>query len=239
MESAEQLSRIAPENMLRVAPKPLNPLQAERGSNRKKRKAIPEAERLNAEEQTGIPRPKLTGSDSSCRTLKDYWKIFKNKWEPLELKYGNKWRIDLPCTVADGTTVLSNSRSQWWSRRKGMYDTVNFLKRKFKDEDSGLTFEAAEKMAVDEAEKIFDTVPVAPDGRKKIDDINKVFRDALEALGQPSQRGRPRKSTSENNQTTGRRPQKKQRSNHAQDAFGSAFSHVPIEVETLKYIEHE
>jgi hypothetical protein len=75
-----------------------------------------------------------------------------------------------------------------------MFDTVLFYKNKFNQENPDMKDEAAEEKAVEEAEKIFNTVPVACNGRQRLGDVNDVFRRALVALGQPSQRDRPRKN---------------------------------------------
>jgi hypothetical protein len=155
------------------APVPLKPLQPAQngtlvkgGGPRKKKKAVREAVRLNAEEPTDIPRPSLINSDSHCRTLADFWKIYK-KWEPDEMKCGCKWRRDEPLVDEDGGTVKSGGRSQWWSRRIGMFDTVLFYRNKFKQENPDMTDELAEEKAVEEVEKIFNTVPVARYGASK------------------------------------------------------------------------
>jgi hypothetical protein len=247
--AAEPLSRAMPGNhwaatdvfSRKRAPVPLKPLQlAENGTlvkgggPRKKRKAVREAVRLNAEEPTDIPRPSLINSDSHCRTLADFWKIYK-KWEPDEMKCGCKWRRDEPMVVENGGTAKSGGRSQWWSRRKGMFDTVLFYRNKLKQENPDMSDEAAEERAVEEAQKIFDTVPVARNGRPRLGDINDVFRRALEALGQPSQRGRPRKNPSGRGRSG--RPQKNP--SRTADPFGSAFSELQIEDAALNMNEDE
>jgi hypothetical protein len=220
--------------------KPLEPAQngtlANGGGLRKKRKAVREALRLNAEAPTVVPRPMLTNSDKHCRTLADFWEVYKKKWESLETNWGHLWRIDAPLEVEGGGNEKSNGRAQWWYRRKGMYDTVLFYKHKFKEEDPGLTDAAAEEKALEEADKIFCSVPAGRDGRRKIRDINEAFRKALKSLGQDIGRGRPRKNP------VGRgRPRKNpdrslmhnDRNNPAQDPFGSAFGQVQIADETF------
>jgi hypothetical protein len=248
--AAEPLSRAMPGihwattdvSSRKRAPVPLKPLQPAQngtlvkgGGPRKKRKAVREAVRLNAEEPTDYPRPSLVNSDSHCRTLADFWKIYK-KWELEEMKCGCKWRRDEPLVVEDGGTETSGGRSQWWSRRKGMFDTVLFYKNKFKEENPEMTDEAVEEKAVEEAEKIFDTVPVACSGHRRLGDINDVFRRALQSLGQPSRRGRPRKNLSGRGRprkNPSRSHEKNGRNNQTADPFGSAFSELQIEDATL------
>jgi hypothetical protein len=214
------------------APKPLKPLEPAQsgtlkgGGPRKKRKAVKEALRLNAEEPTAVPRPRLTNSDSHCRTLADFWEVYKKRWEPLELRWGHLWRMDAPMEVEGGGIETSKGRAIWWYRRKGMYDTVLFYKQKFKEEDPGLTDATVEEKALEEADKIFCTVPAGRDGRRKIGDINDAFRKALKSLGQDIGRGRPRKKS-------GIRRMHNGRNNPAQDPFGLAFGQVEIADETL------
>jgi hypothetical protein len=74
-----------------------------------------------------------------------------------------------------------------------MFEAVLFYKNKFNQENPDMTDEEAEGKAVEEAEKIFDTVPVACNGHQRLGDINDVFQRALVALGQPSQQGRKSK----------------------------------------------
>jgi hypothetical protein len=215
------------------APKPLKPLEpaqngtlANGGGLRKKRKAVREALRLNAEAPTVVPRPTLTNSDKHCRTLADFWEVYKKKWEPLETEWGHLWRIDAPMEVEGGGIETSKGRAIWWYRRKGMYDTVLFYKQKFKEEDPGLTDATVEEKALEEADKIFCTVPAGHDGRRKIGDINDAFRQALKSLGQNIGRGRPRKKPGRSRMHNGR-------NNPAQDPFGLAFGQVEIADETL------
>jgi hypothetical protein len=116
-----------------------------------------------------------------------------------------------------------------------MFDTVLFYRNKLKQENPDMSDEAAEERAVEEAQKIFDTVPVARNGRPRLGDINDVFRRALEALGQPSQRGRPRKNPSGRGRSG--RPQKNP--SRTADPFGSAFSELQIEDAALNMNEDE
>jgi hypothetical protein len=95
------------------------------------------------------------------------------------MKCGCKWRRDEPLVVEDGGTETSGGRSLWWSHRKGTFDTVLFCKNKFNQENPDMADEEAEEMAVEEAEKIFDTLPVAHNGHQRLGDINDVFQRAL------------------------------------------------------------
>jgi hypothetical protein len=123
-----------------------------------------------------------------------------------------------------------------------MFDTVLFYKNKFKEENPEMTDEAVEEKAVEEAEKIFDTVPVAHNGHQRLGDINDVFRRALQSLGQPSRRGRPRKNLSGRGrprENPSRSHEKNERNNQTADPFGSAFSELQIEDATMNMNEDD
>jgi hypothetical protein len=178
-----------------------------RGHGRRKNKrAIPEEERLRAEVQSGIPRPALKNSDAWCKTLADFWKMYKNYWEPLENEHGCKWRTDEPVLLEGGTkkTRISNARAAWWSRRKGMYDFLLLAKQYFITKNPGLMESEAELEALKVGEDIFNSVPASCKGHRKIDDINSAFR---QALGENNKKGRPRRD----------------------DPFAMAFDDVPID----------
>jgi hypothetical protein len=156
---------------------------------RKNKRAVSEEDRLRAEEYDGVPRPPLKGSDDHCKTLTDFWRLYKDKWEPLEKEYGCKWRTDAPVLLQNGKKKrISNGRAAWWSRRKGMYDFVLLRKQFFMAENPGLVESEAEAEALVEGEEIFNAVPASRDGHRKIEDVNHYFR---EALGHNNQKGRP------------------------------------------------
>jgi hypothetical protein len=118
--------------------------------------------------------------DKNCVTLADYWNTYKTEWKPLEVSTGGEWRRDLPG---------SRARSAWWTQRVGMFLVIEHYM-----EADKLT----EEMAVDKANKIFENVKVAKNGKRPIKDINKAYKQEMERLkinrkGRPSTAGSKKK----------------------------------------------
>jgi len=75
-----------------------------------------------------IPVVLLRNKDRLFSSARDYWRLWKDEFEPLELKYGNAWRKDRQYVVEkpDGKRVLRkpNTKSTWWNERHFIWDCI-------------------------------------------------------------------------------------------------------------------
>ena len=118
-----------------------------------------------------VPRVLLRNKDRLFNSARDYWRMWKKEFEPLEVKYGNAWRNDRPYVVEkpDGKRVVrrANTKSTWWNERHFIWDCIAH----YIDVD-GMT----EEGAIAKAEDIYNRCR-RDDGKKKplLRDLHKEF----------------------------------------------------------------
>ena len=123
-------------------------------------------------------------SDGHCRTIEDYWELYKTKFEQLELNTNGAWRKDI-----GGKRARSRARSQWWTQRSPMFRLVEYHLAQP---------DATEQDALKKVSELFDTVEKGKNGKPKIKDINRVFKKELNRLN-IALKGRPKKKKRLNN----------------------------------------
>jgi hypothetical protein len=135
------------------------------------------ASRQGSEGESHLPLVVL--DDHWCTTLEDYWRLYKEKWSPLERTQGASWRTDrqLPGLHKIG------SRSTWWSTRKHMYALVNYY----------LATGLSEEDALLQANVTFCSVKLSKGNRRPIKAVSIACKAKLEELGQRILKGRPKK----------------------------------------------
>ena len=231
--------------MLRVSIQPILPSQPvascfseKAGTQKKKKRAVRQETLLLAEipPENGCPRIDLNGRDHNFSHARQFWRLYKDVLEPLEIQYGVEWRGDrhYQQQLPDGSVVLkkANSRSVWWSERRYIWETIELWQ-----EVANLSEEAA----ILKAESVFDSLRIKPDRRPPYKKLMKAFREEQATLGRrPSTGGgRPRKKARTDAETTAedppinqrvpqprRRPQRQDTDATTANAFAHAFSDV-------------
>ena len=160
----------------------------------------------------GCPRLNLVGMDKNCTSARCYWKLWKDRFEPLEQKWQCRWRTDNPAVLATGGTKRRNQRCQWWNQRHVIWDVIATLI----DHPHCLT----EEEALAEAEQLY--AKAIKDGKQKADvkKLAKIFGDKLSELGVNRRRGRP--AGAESARTIARRQ-------HAQQQRQPQQQHPPLQ----------
>ena len=134
-----------------------------------------------------VPRVLLPNKDRLFNSARQYWRMWKEEFEPLELKYGNAWRKDRPYLVQkpDGKRVLRkpNTKCTWWNERHFIWDCISHY-----IDTQGMT----EEDAVAKAEVLYDSCR-RDNGKKKplLRDLHRVFSAEALSLG-IRKVGRPR-----------------------------------------------
>jgi len=113
--------------------------------------------------------------------------MWKDEFEPLELKYGVAWRNDVPYAVEkDGTRIVRrpNTKSTWWNERHFIWDCIaHYI------DSLGMSEEAA----IAKAELLYEGCRRANGKRGKIRDVHKAFSQEAATLN-IRQVGRPKGS---------------------------------------------
>jgi hypothetical protein len=104
---------------------------ADSDQQRKRRRAIDQGVAVASEPRVSdVPQPILSGVDNNHKTCRAFISDYIDKWQPLEILYGNEWRVDKPITVRqpDGTTKLrkQNTRAAWYNVHRPMYEYFEF-----------------------------------------------------------------------------------------------------------------
>ena len=158
---------------------------------RKKRKhvsheAVRRAE-LPARGDADVPRPLLANKDRLFNSAREYWRMWKDEFEPLELKFGVAWRNDLPYAVEkDGKRSVRrpNTKATWWNERHFIWDCIaHYI------DPLGMS----ESDAIAKAERLFERCRRSNGKRGKIRDVHKVFSKEASRLN-IRQVGRPKGS---------------------------------------------
>jgi hypothetical protein len=115
-----------------VLPLPANEdTLADSDQQRKRRRAIDQGVAVVSETRlSDVPCPILSGVGNNHKTYQAFISDYIDKWQPLEILYGNEWRLDKTITVhqPDGTTKLQkqNTRAAWYNVRCLMYEYFEF-----------------------------------------------------------------------------------------------------------------
>lgn len=136
---------------------------------RSKRACICQEEFLRAEAPTTIPRPTL--KDDGVDTLRDNWKLYKNKWLPLEKEHGPAWRVDRPAPSKDGSMVTTKAKYNWWSKRLPMWEVVQLHIDNFRAAHPGCSEEEAEEAALVSCTDFYE------EARKRKPNKNSIFAE--------------------------------------------------------------
>lgn len=115
---------------------------------RQKRPCIRQEDVHRAEEPTTVPRPLL--KDDGIDSLRDQWKIYTEKWRPLEQhpEHTVKWRADRPVKDANGNWQRSKRNSNWWNKRIRMWQLVELYIEEHLANHPGCSPEEAEEAAL-------------------------------------------------------------------------------------------
>lgn len=152
--------------------------------------AVAQAEVISVDEGY-IPRPKLAQRDRLFNSAREYWRLWKDEYEPLEKKFGNRWRNDRPYMKKLSNGKLkkekANTKAQWWNERKFIWECISVW----------ITNGKTEEEAIEKAEAMYSSCRKEGCQRKpSIRDVKNVFVSEAKRLGLWSN-GRPRKDADE------------------------------------------
>ena len=141
------------------------------------------------------PRPRLAGRDRLFNSAQEYWRLWKDEFEPMERRWKQAWRNDRAYvqTAADGKLKRkkANTKATWWNERKYIWECI---------EHWIANCNMTEEAAVAKAEGIYDSCrPVGrTTGRRKpaLRDVHKAYSNKAKQLGIWSV-GRPKHSDEE------------------------------------------
>jgi hypothetical protein len=152
------------------------------GGRKKLRSAISQEEAaLHEKSAEGVLRPLLKNLDNDCRSAADFFKLWVTELKPLEMQFGDKWRVDLHLLDDDNSIIKKpNTRSTWWGKRRLFFVYMEMSL------DRGET----EEEVLGSAETIFQDVKKS---KKEIASLTKVFKATVgEKISSEVLRGRPR-----------------------------------------------
>ena len=126
------------------------------------------------------PRPRLPGRDQLFNSARDYWRLWKDEYEPMERRWQQQWRNDRQYleTLEDGTTKTkkANTKATWWNERKYVWECIeHWIKNDRMTEEAALA----------KAEGMYDSCREGTSGKKKpaIRAVHKAFSEEARRLG--------------------------------------------------------
>jgi hypothetical protein len=134
------------------------------------------------------PRPLLIGRDRLFNSAREYWRLWKDEFEPLEKQYQQNWRNDRPYVTQDKDgkikTKKPNAKATWWNERKYIWVCIAH----WIDQDN-----MTEDDAIAKAESLYDGCRRSNGKKPLLRDLHKSFSQQAKELGIHSV-GRPSKS---------------------------------------------